>query len=147
VDEAGHVGGELYEAYLALRCNITSEEHPLGVFHPHAQWHHIKKENIGLIEVMGLAILPPRLVDELAAVRAHLLADDLDALESDPLCASHAPWAREVAAAHPELSEENAQTILRDETGQVFGHVLEDAGVFKWNDDGRAALDRFLATL
>lgn len=147
VDEAGHAGGERYEAYLALRCNVTSEEHPLGVFHPHAQWHHIKKENIGLIEVMGLAILPPRLVDELAAVRAHLLADDLDALESDPLCASHAPWARKVAAAHPELSEENAQTILRDETGQVFGHVLEDAGVFKWDDDGRAALDRFLATL
>ena len=74
VDSRGNAGGEIYEAYLALRCNITTDEHPLGVFHPHAEYHHIKKENIGLIEVMGLAILPPRLVPELGAVREHLLA-------------------------------------------------------------------------
>ena len=83
VDSEGHTGGPTYEAFLALRCNVASAEHPLGVFHPHEQWHHIKKENIGLIEVMGLAILPPRLVSELGAVREHLLAGELDALESD----------------------------------------------------------------
>ena len=156
VDEEGHVGGEGYEAYLALRCNITSEANPLGDFHPHAQWHHIKKENIGLIEVMGLAILPPRLVDELAAVRAHLLdaaAGTLDAdalvsaLEGDPLSASHAAWAEEVAAAHPDITPENAEAILREEVGHVFGHVLEDAGVFKWDEAGRAAQRRFLDAL
>ena len=105
VDEGGAVGGERYEAYLALRCNVTSDEHPLGIFHPHAEYHHIKKENIGLIEVMGLAILPPRLVGELAAVRAHLLEGvsagaDVDAvraaLDADPASASHAAWAAEV---------------------------------------------------
>ena len=79
VDSRGNAGGEIYEAYLALRCNITTDEHPLGVFHPHAEYHHIKKENIGLIEVMGLAILPPRLVPELGAVREHLLAAKADA--------------------------------------------------------------------
>ena len=136
-----------YEAYLALRCNVTSDKNPLGDFHPHAQWHHIKKENIGLIEVMGLAILPPRLVDELAAVRAHLLAGTLDELDDDPLTASHAAWAREVAVAHPELDEENAQDILHAEVGAVFGHVLEDAGVFKWDEAGRMAQQRFIDTL
>ena len=85
VSGRGECGGEAleggYEAYLALRCNVTSEVNPLGDFHPHAQWHHIKKENIGLIEVMGLAILPARLVDELGAVREHLLLGKLDELE------------------------------------------------------------------
>ena len=139
--------GDGYEVYLALRCNVTSEANPLGDFHPHAEWHHIKKENIGLIEVMGLAILPPRLVGELAAVRGHLLAGELDALEGDPLTASHAAWAREVSEAHPELSEDNAEDVIRDEVGRVFGHVLEDAGVFKWDAEGRAAQARFIATL
>ncbi|MFZ2757247.1 MAG: UDP-glucose--hexose-1-phosphate uridylyltransferase [Atopobiaceae bacterium] len=139
--------GSDYQIDLALRCNVTSEEDPLGVFHPHAQWHHIKRENIGLIEVMGLAILPPRLVGELASVRDHLLAGDLDALEADPLAASHAAWAREVARAHPELDAANADKVLRDEVGAVFGHVLEDAGVYKWDEPGRAALHRFLSAL
>ncbi|WP_302153575.1 UDP-glucose--hexose-1-phosphate uridylyltransferase [uncultured Enorma sp.] len=137
-----------YTLYLALRCNIATDEHPLGVFHPHAEWHHIKKENIGLIEVMGLAILPPRLVEELGAVREHLLAgDDVAALEADPLTASHAAWAAELAAAHPELSADNAGEIIRAGVGEVFGHVLEDAGVYKWDDAGRAGLHRFLAAL
>ena len=137
-----------YTLYLALRCNIATDEHPLGVFHPHAEWHHIKKENIGLIEVMGLAILPPRLVEELGAVREHLLTgDDVAALEADPLTASHAAWAAELAAAHPELSAENAEEIIRAGVGEVFGHVLEDAGVYKWDDAGRAGLHRFLAAL
>ena len=147
VDAEGHAGGDTYEAYLALRCNVTSEENPLGIFHPHAQWHHIKKENIGLIEVMGLAILPPRLVAELGAVEDHLLAGDLDALETDPLTQSHAAWAREVAAAHPELDAACAQQVIRDEVGHVFGHVLEDAGVFKWDVTGRAAQQRFIDAL
>ena len=157
VDEGGAVGGERYEAYLALRCNVTSDEHPLGIFHPHAEYHHIKKENIGLIEVMGLAILPPRLVGELAAVRAHLLEGvsagaDVDAvraaLDADPASASHAAWAAEVYGRRAgELTEETAEQVLRDEVGAVFGHVLEDAGVFKWDEDGRAAQMRFVASL
>ena len=160
-----------YEAYLALRCNMTSDEHPLGVFHPHAEWHHIKKENIGLIEVMGLAVLPARLVDELAAVRAHLLvaADTAgaaagaeaagveaaavtrtlaDALAADPLAAPHAAWALDIWARRgSELSPATVEGIVREEVGVVFAHVLEDAGVYKWDAPGRAGLARFLASL
>lgn len=145
-----------YTLYLALRCNIATDEHPLGVFHPHADKHHIKKENIGLIEVMGLAILPPRLVDELACVEDTLLAaratneDEatlLMHLEANDRTAPHAEWATEVARRHPDLTHENAQRILRDEVATVFAGVLEDAGVFKWNDTGRAGLQRFISTL
>ena len=137
-----------YEAYLALRCNVTSNEHPLGVFHPHAEYHHIKRENIGLIEVMGLAILPPRLVPELDAVRTHLLAGDLDGLEADELTASHATWARELYARRADdLTPERALDVLHEEVGAVFGHVLENAGVFKWDEAGRAAQQRFLDSL
>lgn len=139
---------ERYEAYLALRCNVTTSEHPLGVFHPHAKYHHIKRENIGLIEVMGLAILPPRLVPELEAVRGHLLAGDLDALEADELTASHATWARDVYARRAaELTPEGALDVLHEEVGAVFGRVLENAGVFKWDEAGRAAQRRFLDSL
>lgn len=136
-----------YEAYLALRCNVTSEQNPLGDFHPHAQWHHIKRENIGLIEVMGLAILPARLVRELGAVKEYLLAGDFSGLDTDGLSASHAAWARELAVAHPELSLDNVDAILREGVGQVFGHVLEDAGVFKWDEGGRVAQQRFVDAL
>lgn len=154
--------GTTYVFYLTLRCNVTSDAHPLGVFHPHAEYHHIKKENIGLIEVMGLAILPPRLVDELQAVQEHLLqakttadknapelapSELLQSLEADPKTQSHAAWAADIAASHPELNESNAQNIIRSEVGAVFGHVLEDAGVFKWDEAGRAGLHRFLAQL
>ena len=139
---------ERYEAYLALRCNVTTSEHPLGVFHPHAEYHHIKRENIGLIEVMGLAILPPRLVPELEAVRGHLLAGDLDALEADELTASHATWARDVYARRAaELTPEGALDVLHEEVGAVFGRVLENAGVFKWDEAGRTAQRRFLDSL
>ena len=148
VDDAGNVGGEGYEVYLALRCNVTTAEHPLGVFHPHAEYHHIKKENIGLIEVMGLAILPPRLVPELAAVREHLLAGDVAGLSADELTASHADWATDVFARRgDELTPENALDILHEEVGVVFGHVLENAGVFKWDEQGRAACERFVGSL
>ncbi len=147
--------GDEYVLYLALRCNIATDEHPLGVFHPHAEWHHIKKENIGLIEVMGLAILPARLVDELAAVKGHLLAHAGDAdtaaladeLAADPLSASHAAWALELAAAHPDIAEDTAEQIIRDGVSDVFGHVLADAGVFKWDEAGRAAQERFIDAL
>ena len=139
---------ERYEAYLALRCNVTTSEHPLGVFHPHAEYHHIKRENIGLIEVMGLAIMPPRLVPELEAVRGHLLAGDLDALEADELTASHAAWARVVYARRAaELTPEGALDVLHEEVGAVFGRVLENAGVFKWDEAGRTAQRRFLDSL
>ena len=157
VDGAGHIGGSEYEIYLALRCNIASDEHPLGVFHPHAEYHHIKKENIGLIEVMGLAILPPRLVGELAAVRSHLLdavregsdADTLShALLADPASASHAAWAEDIFVRRAaDLTEEDAEAVLRQEVGAVFGHVLENAGVFKWDEAGRAAQQRFIDSL
>ena len=157
VDEEGNVGGERYEAYLALRCNITSDEHPLGVFHPHAEYHHIKKENIGLIEVMGLAILPARLKDELAVTGAHLKAaadagqspiDVLATLESDPACSSHATWASGIYAHRGgEIAAGDVDAVLREEVGAVFGHVLEDAGVFKWDEAGRAAQQRFIDAL
>ena len=157
VDSREQAGGDTYEVYLALRCNITSEEHPLGVFHPHAGYHHIKKENIGLIEVMGLAILPPRLVGELGAVQRHLLAAVADgsdaaelkaALAADPASAPHADWAADVFARRAgELDEGSAQGILREEVGAVFGHVLECAGVFKWDEAGRAAQQRFVDAL
>ena len=148
VDENGNVGGRSYEVYLALRCNITSKQHPLGVFHPHVEYHHIKKENIGLIEVMGLAILPPRLVPELNAVKEHLLTGDIAGLATDELSASHAAWAEEVYKRRgDELTEENALDILHKEVGSVFGHVLEDAGVFKWDEAGRAACQRFVESL
>ena len=145
--------GENYVLYLALRCNVTTDEHPLGVFHPHAEWHHIKKENIGLIEVMGLAILPPRLVDELGAVERHLVelsgepAALAKALEADALSAPHAAWALELAEAHGPITADTVEDVVRAGVGEVFGHVLEDAGVYKWDDEGRAAQQRFIDAL
>src|SRR5699024_777435 len=114
--------GSDYELDLVLRNNITTEEHPLGVYHPHAELHHIKKENIGLIEVMGLAVLPARLKTELAAVAEGLLrgAD----LRADELTAAHADWA-EGFAKNYELTPENALDVVRHETGLVFAKVLE----------------------
>lgn len=134
--------GEDYVLDLALRCNITSDECPFGVFHPRDELHHIKKENIGLIEVMGLAILPPRLREELDEVAGALVSNR--AIDSG---SSHAPWAQDVAMRHPELDKSNIQRILRDEVALVFSQVLEDVGVFKWDAPGRAALCRFLDTL
>ena len=137
--------GEDYELDLVLRNNITTEENPLGVFHPHAEKHHIKKENIGLIEVMGLAVLPARLKDELSALAQGLLsgAD----LAADPKTASHAEWAMEVKARHGELNADNVDDILQQEVGKVFCGVLEDAGVFKRTEEGKAAFLRFVSVL
>ncbi|MBQ2384429.1 MAG: galactose-1-phosphate uridylyltransferase, partial [Oscillospiraceae bacterium] len=132
--------GEDYELDLVLRCNITTEEHPLGVFHPHADKHHIKKENIGLIEVMGLAVLPSRLKDELTAL-AEAVAAGAD-IAADPVLAKHAPWVGGLKDRYA-FTAENALQILLQETGKVFAAVLEDAGVYKNTCEGRAAFLRF----
>ena len=136
--------GEDYELDLVLRNNLTTEEHPLGVYHPHAELHHIKKENIGLIEVMGLAVLPARLKAELAAV-AEKLAKGED-LRADPLTASHADWAEGFKGKY-EITADNALDVVQKETGLVFAQVLEHAGVYKRNAEGKEAFLRFLNTL
>lgn len=133
--------GDAYELDLVLRNNITTEEHPLGVYHPHAKLHHIKKENIGLIEVMGLAVLPARLKAELAAV-AEKLAKGSD-LRADELTASHADWA-EAFAKNYTITKDNAMEIVQKETGLVFAKVLEHAGVYKRTPEGKEAFLRFI---
>ena len=134
-----------FELDLALRNNITTDECPLGVYHPHAEYHHIKKENIGLIEVMGLAILPARLKTEMALL-AECLTGEKD-LADYPELEQHAEWAKDIAARRTDLSKDNVDDILKEEIGHVFVHVLEDAGVYKCTDEGRAAFRRFIATL
>ena len=133
--------GENFELDLVLRCNITTQEHPLGVFHPHADKHHIKKENIGLIEVMGLAVLPSRLKAELNAL-AEAVAENAD-ISKDETLSKHAPWVEELKKQYA-FTKENALTILMQETGKVFAQVLEDAGVYKCNSQGRTAFLRFV---
>lgn len=137
--------GEAYELDLVLRNNITTEECPLGVFHPHAEKHHIKKENIGLIEVMGLAILPARLKTELAEL-ADAMVNGKD-MSQNPATAAHADWASQVLAEHPELNAKNVTSILEQEVGKVFCGVLEDAGVFKRTPEGKNAFMKFIQTL
>ncbi len=132
--------GEDYELDLVLRCNITTEEHPLGVFHPHADKHHIKKENIGLIEVMGLAVLPSRLKQELTDLAAAAAAGK--DVSADETLSKHAPWLEELKAKYT-FTADNAMDIILRETGKVFAAVLEDAGVYKNTDAGRAAFARF----
>ena len=137
--------GDSFEIDLVLRNNITTDEHPMGVYHPHKQYHHIKKENIGLIEVMGLAILPSRLVSELEAVKNAILNND--DLRASELTASHADWVEEFLPTHPEVNADNAMDIIKEETGKVFLHVLEDAGVYKCTPEGREAFMRFLESV
>ncbi len=132
--------GEDFEMDLVLRNNLTTAEYPLGLFHPHQELHHIKKENIGLIEVMGLAVLPPRLKTELKELEETLIAGgDLCAT---PALASHAPWAEELRTRY-DFTRDNTADILRQEVGVVFSKVLEHAGVFKRDETGRAAFLRF----
>ena len=133
--------GEDYELDLVLRCNIATEEHPLGVFHPHGDKHHIKKENIGLIEVMGLAVLPSRLKKELTDL-AQAIVDGKD-IASDEVLSKHAPWVEELKKQYT-FTQDNAMDILMQETGKVFAAVLEDAGVYKNTDQGRAAFVAFV---
>ena len=133
--------GADYELDLVLRCNITTAEHPLGVFHPHAEKHHIKKENIGLIEVMGLAVLPSRLKKELADLRAAIL-EGRD-IRADEVLAKHADWVEELKKQYT-FTRDNAMDIILQETGKVFAAVLEDAGVYKCDEAGRAAFRAFV---
>lgn len=134
--------GDAYECDLVLRNNRTSEDRPLGIFHPNPSLHHIKKENIGLIEVMGLAVLPARLAVELDVLKKAMLQHE--DLTANPQTASHAVWAAEVQKQHPEFCEENAEAILQAEVGKVFEQVLCDAGVFKRDEDGKTAFLKFL---
>lgn len=137
--------GDHYELDLVLRNNITTKEHPLGVFHPHANLHHIKKENIGLIEVMGLAVLPARLKKEMAELEEAILcgAD----LRQNEVLAAHADWAEEFLTRHSEVNAENIHEIVQQEIGLVFMQVLEDAGVYKCTEDGRKGFERFIDRL
>ena len=137
--------GDTYELDLTLRNNITTEEHPLGVYHPHAKLHHIKKENIGLIEVMGLAVLPSRLKQEMALLKDAILTGS--DLEKDEVLQKHAEWVAEFLPSYPEINEENIDEILRQEIGKVFVQVLEDAGVYKCTPEGREAFLKFVKTL
>ena len=137
--------GDVYELDLTLRNNITTEEHPLGVYHPHAQYHNIKKENIGLIEVMGLAVLPARLKEELE-ILADYLVEGKD-IRSNEKIEKHADWVAGFLPKYSKISRENVMDILKEEVGQTFVHVLEDAGVYKCNEEGRKAFLRFIETL
>lgn len=137
--------GDLFELDLVLRNNITTEEHPLGVYHPHAELHHIKKENIGLIEVMGLAVLPSRLKKELSDLgKAIISGKDIS---NDEVLSKHAAWVNAFSKNYSKLDSLNIDEILRKETGIVFSHVLEHAGVYKCTKEGREAFDRFIASL
>lgn len=134
--------GDKYELDLVLRNNITTPEYPLGYFHPHNELHHIKKENIGLIEVMGLAVLPARLKEEMATLSdAMLNGTDIRSIES---IEKHADWADEIKAKYNDINAENIDKILKDEIGIVFSKVLEDAGVFKRDTQGQNAFVKFI---
>ena len=134
-----------FELDLVLRNNITTQEHPLGVYHPHAKLHHIKKENIGLIEVMGLAVLPARLKDEMEKLAEAILtgAD----IRKDALLEKHADWVDEFLPKYEDVTADTVMDILHKEIGNVFRQVLEDSGVYKRNEEGQEAFDRFIAAL
>jgi UDPglucose--hexose-1-phosphate uridylyltransferase len=136
--------GEDYELDLVLRNNITTEEHPLGVYHPHADKHNIKKENIGLIEVMGLAVLPSRLKSEMATLADALVAGK--DLSEDEVTAKHAAWVERFTEKYVYTAE-NVEEILHFEIGKTFEGVLEDAGVYKCTPEGRAAFMRFVDSI
>jgi UDPglucose--hexose-1-phosphate uridylyltransferase len=134
--------GDIFELDLVLRNNRTSDEHPLGIFHPHADVHHIKKENIGLIEVMGLAVLPARLKNELGEVEKYILSKSAD------VAGYHLDWAESLKTRYQAVANEaNVADLVREEVGKKFSRVLEDAGVFKRNEAGAAGFKRFINTL
>lgn len=137
--------GDRYELDLVLRNNITTEEHPLGVYHPHAKLHHIKKENIGLIEVMGLAVLPARLKTEMADLKKAILGGR--DLRKDEVLEKHADWVEEFSCKYEKIDESNIDKIVEEEIGLVFMQVLEDAGVYKRTEEGQAAFDRFIQSI
>ncbi len=131
-----------YELDLVLRNNITTEEFPMGVYHPHQELHHIKKENIGLIEVMGLAVLPSRLKEELVLLTQYIL-EGKD-INSNEMIEKHSDWVKEFLPKYQSVTEDNINEILKEEIGMVFEKVLEDAGVYKCDEKGRLAFQRFL---
>ena len=133
-----------FELDLVLRNNITTDEHPLGVFHPHSNLHHIKKENIGLIEVMGLAVLPPRLKNETEELKNYIL-NNLD-INSNENIKKHASWIENLRSKY-NFNSENIDEIFRYEIGQIFVEILKDSGVFKRNSDGQKAFEKFLSIL
>ena len=133
--------GDKYELDLVLRNNITTKEHPLGVYHPHAELHHIKKENIGLIEVMGLAVLPARLKEEMSLLETAILENQ--DIRADAVLSIHADWADEIKNKYNDINADNISDIIKTEIGIVFSKVLEHAGVYKYNNEGIAAFKRF----
>ena len=135
----------LFELDLTLRNNITTEEHPMGVYHPHAELHHIKKENIGLIEVMGLAVLPARLKDEIEELKKAIL--NKEDIRKNDMIEKHADWVDEFIVNYGDINEDNITAILQKEIGLVFEKVLEDAGVYKCTSEGREAFTRFINSL
>ena len=135
-----------YELDLVLRNNRTSDEYPLGIFHPHNEVHHIKKENIGLIEVMGLAVLPARLKEELKLLKDALISRITDISNNESI-AKHSDWYKYLLSKYESITEENAYDILQKEVGIKFSEVLNHAGVFKRNENGMSAFDKFIATL
>lgn len=137
--------GDLFEMDLTLRNNITTDEHPLGVYHPHAHLHHIKKENIGLIEVMGLAVLPARLKGELELLKEYILTGK--DIRSNESIEKHADWVEEFLPKYENINASTIENILQQEVGKVFCEVLEDAGVYKCTEEGLNAFRRFLAVL
>lgn len=137
--------GKQYELDLVLRNNITTEDHPLGVYHPHAELHHIKKENIGLIEVMGLAVLPARLKDELEHLKTAMV-EGRD-ISADEELGKHAFWVGELKEKYHVFTAENVDKIIQDEVGLVFSKVLEHAGVYKRTDEGQVAFARFIKSV
>ncbi|MBR4807444.1 MAG: galactose-1-phosphate uridylyltransferase, partial [Lachnospiraceae bacterium] len=145
--------GSKYELDLILRNNITSKDHPLGVFHPHADLHHIKKENIGLIEAMGLAVLPSRLEKDMGVLRDVLLnhtqrGEDLrPTLNNHPEFGDHTNWIVDFTKKYKKITEKNVDSIIEAEIGGVFVRVLEDSGVFKCDKTGREHFMRFVETL
>ncbi len=137
--------GDNYELDLVLRNNITTKEHPLGVYHPHAELHHIKKENIGLIEVMGLAVLPARLKGEMADLKEAMLSGK--DLRADEVLEKHADWVDEFSKKYEKIDKDNIEEIVSNEIGEVFMHVLENAGVYKRTPEGQQAFMRFVESI
>jgi UDPglucose--hexose-1-phosphate uridylyltransferase len=137
--------GDMYELDLTLRNNLTTEACPLGLYHPHAEYHHIKKENIGLIEVMGLAVLPARLKQEMEKLAAYIVEGKDIRLDEE--LEKHADWVEQFLPSYDTITEDNVMDILKQEIGTVFVKVLEDAGVYKCNKEGRQAFMRFINTL
>ncbi|WP_195428204.1 UDP-glucose--hexose-1-phosphate uridylyltransferase [Clostridium sp. D46t1_190503_E9] len=137
---------EFYVLDLVLRNNRTSEEYPDGIFHPHKELHNIKKENIGLIEVLGLAVLPARLKDELEIIKLSLV-NGTDDIYSNEEMKIHLNWYEEIKNSNSFINKENVDSIIEKEVGKVFSKVLEHCGVFKWNEDGKEAMQRYINSL